>query len=223
MKATNDPFEESVEAFARASAAATDGRATRARVLAAAGLRLGRRARGRRAAVAAIVVIAAGLSGSVAWTAIGRWRIRPDAASVGAAARRRAGVAREFVVGEGRGAPAAPALGDLPAPTVPSATDQSAPASAGLDAESRAYGRAHEAHFVAGDPRVALVAWNRYLAAYPRGTFAPEARFNRALCLIRLGREDAAREDLRPIAAGRYRASEATALIEWLDARRRPR
>jgi TolA-binding protein len=214
MKATPDALEASVEAFARASAAATDGRATRARVLATAGLRLQRRARSRRAAVAALVVVAAGLSGSVAWTAIGRWRARTDLApaTADARARSKSAPARRTV------AEAPPVDESAEAP----AANSNVPVSTGLDAESRAYARAHEAHFVAGDPRAALAAWDHYLAAYPRGTFAPEARFNRALCLLRLGRQDAAREALRPFAAGRYRAREAAALIELLDARHAP-
>jgi len=217
MKTAPESLEASVEAFARASAVGTDGRVTRSRVLATAGLRLQRRAGGRRAAVAALVVVAAGFSGSVAWTAIGRWRARAAAAATSA----RASVA----VAEGAAGGVTPpplAVGGSSALAGPRPEDPGAPAPDGLDAESRAYGRAHEAHFVARDPRSALAAWDRYLAAYPRGAFAPEARFNRALCLVRLGRDDAAREALRPIAAGRYRASEATALIEWLDARRAP-
>jgi hypothetical protein len=37
-----------------------------------------------------------------------------------------------------------------------------------------------------------LAGWQRYLAAYPEGRFAPEARYRRAEALARLGDENAA-------------------------------
>ena len=87
-------------------------------------------------------------------------------------------------------------------------------------AERRAYRDAHALHFEARDPAGALAAWNRYLAAYPSGRFAIEARYNRALCLVRLDRSDEARAALVPFAEGRhgeYRRREAVALIEALS------
>lgn len=91
------------------------------------------------------------------------------------------------------------------------------------DPDLELYREAHRAHFVRRDSRAALEAWDRYLAAYPRGNFALEARYNRALCLVRLGRHDAARQALAPFAAGEvaggYRRTEASALLEALDAR----
>jgi hypothetical protein len=71
----------------------------------------------------------------------------------------------------------------------------------------------------------ALAAWDEYLAAHPRGTFAPEARYNRALCLVRLGKLAAAVEALRPFAAGAragYRRHEACLLLRWLAERGAP-
>jgi hypothetical protein len=65
-----------------------------------------------------------------------------------------------------------------------------------------------------------LRGWDAYLSAAPRGRFAPEARYNRALTLIRLGRRDEAREALRPFAEGAhgdYRRDEAARLIDALD------
>ena len=88
------------------------------------------------------------------------------------------------------------------------------------DGEARAYGQAHEAHFVANAPAEALGLWDAYLRRYPRGTFVPEARFNRALCLLRLGRRDEALTALRPFAAGElagYRQREAATLIDWTE------
>jgi hypothetical protein len=68
----------------------------------------------------------------------------------------------------------------------------------------------------------ALAAWDAYLAAEPAGRFADEARYNRALVLVRLGRYRAAREALEPFARGGggsadYRKHEAVEVIEQLD------
>jgi len=87
-------------------------------------------------------------------------------------------------------------------------------------AEAVAYARAHRAHFVDGAPARALDAWDAYLAAHPHGAFAPEARYNRAICLVHLGRLAEAARALRPFAAGdvgrRYRRQEAQVLLDWI-------
>ena len=88
-----------------------------------------------------------------------------------------------------------------------------------IDQESPLYEAAHEAHFVARDPARALVAWDAYLAKYPNGRFAPEAKYNRALSLLRLGRRDEGREALAPFADGvhgDYRRREAKKLRDAL-------
>jgi len=90
-------------------------------------------------------------------------------------------------------------------------------ATATATAEEGLYRAAHTAHFVAHDPAAALVAWDAYLAAHPNGRFAPEARYNRALTLLRLGRTAEARSALRPFADGTfggYRQKEATQLLD---------
>jgi hypothetical protein len=92
-------------------------------------------------------------------------------------------------------------------------------ASGPSDAESEAYGRAHRAHFDEGAPERALAAWDDYLRLYPRGTFEPEARFNRAICLLRLRRFAQAERALRSFADGRfggYRGAETEQLLGWL-------
>jgi len=82
------------------------------------------------------------------------------------------------------------------------------------------YRVAHAAHFVDRDPARALAAWDAYLAAAPSGAFAPEARYNRALSLVRLGRKQEARNALEPFANGAYggyRRAEASALLEHIE------
>jgi hypothetical protein len=100
----------------------------------------------------------------------------------------------------------------LPADTVPADSDSEA---------WLAYAHAHRAHFVETSAQHALRAWDAYLHAFPRGAFVPEARYNRALCLIRLDRLGAAREALRPFAAGAigrgYRQQDAQALLDWIE------
>ena len=83
------------------------------------------------------------------------------------------------------------------------------------------YRTAHRLHFGGGDPSASLSAWDAYLRADPSGALALEARYNRALCLVRLGRRAEARDALTPFAAGtfgQYRKREARALLDVLDA-----
>jgi tetratricopeptide (TPR) repeat protein len=78
------------------------------------------------------------------------------------------------------------------------------------------YLTAHRAHFGSADPEAALRAWDRFLRAAPRDPFAPEARYNRAILLVKLGRLPEAVEALATFACaapGSYRHREATALI----------
>jgi hypothetical protein len=82
------------------------------------------------------------------------------------------------------------------------------------------YRVAHRTHFVDQDFVSALRAWDAYLEAAPKGRFVLEARYNRALCLVRLGRTGDARAALEPFASGTYsgyREAEARALIEALS------
>jgi hypothetical protein len=90
---------------------------------------------------------------------------------------------------------------------------------AGVDAELELYRTAHRAHFTDHDSVAALAAWNAYLAKAPAGRFVLEARYNRALCLVRLERKAEARKALEPFARGAfggYRKREATELLEVL-------
>jgi hypothetical protein len=83
------------------------------------------------------------------------------------------------------------------------------------------YRRAHDLHFHGGDPAGTLAAWDAYLAAEPAGRFSVEARYNRAILLVRLGRYADARTQLVPFARGEvepvgYRQTEAEQLVERL-------
>ncbi len=88
------------------------------------------------------------------------------------------------------------------------------------DPEETAYRAAHTEHFVNHNDVEALRGWDAYLAAYPSGRFAPEARYNRALTLVRLGRRDEAKAALKPFADGAisngYRQREAQRLLDAL-------
>lgn len=85
-----------------------------------------------------------------------------------------------------------------------------------------AYRRAHALHFRGGDPAATLAAWDAYLDAHPTGRFAAEARYNRALTLVRLDRRAEAAAALAPFADGQvdggYRQREARALRDALEA-----
>lgn len=90
-----------------------------------------------------------------------------------------------------------------------------------VDPADDLYRTAHRLHFAERDNTRALSAWDRYLAEAPDGRFALEARYNRALCLVRLGRTAEGRSALAEFAAGKfggYRSKEAAELIGALDA-----
>jgi hypothetical protein len=122
--------------------------------------------------------------------------------------------------------PHTPEPAAAPAPVTPVPTRERSPVAAASDParEDRdpaleLYRIAHQAHFVDRDSLRALLAWDAYLKAAPNGALALEARYNRALCLVRLHRSSEARAALRPFAAGRfgsYRKKEATDLLDAL-------
>jgi TolA-binding protein len=82
------------------------------------------------------------------------------------------------------------------------------------------YREAHRLHFKAQEHARALAGWEAYLARFPAGMFAAEARYNRAICLVRLGRRADAIQALEPFAAGQvaggYRQRDARKLMDAL-------
>jgi TolA-binding protein len=115
--------------------------------------------------------------------------------------------------------PAEPKTLLVPAPAPTVSVGANLPRAAAPDRTLALYRAAHRAHFVDHDPVRALAAWDAYLAAAPNGELAPEAHYNRALSLVRLGRNAEARSALEPFANGSYggyRQSEASALLERL-------
>lgn len=84
------------------------------------------------------------------------------------------------------------------------------------------YRAAHELHFHGADHAATLAAWDAYLAADPQGRFAIEARYNRAIILVRVKRYTEALAALQPYARGEvangYRAAEAKQLVDRLSA-----
>jgi len=108
-------------------------------------------------------------------------------------------------------AASAPASALRPAPSTSSSA-------AFQDTDGDLYRLAHDAHFKSHDYARALSAWEAYLRAAPGGRLATEARYNRAICLLRLGRDAEARRALQPFATGMlgYRQSEAQQLLDEL-------
>ncbi len=119
-----------------------------------------------------------------------------------------------------------------PAPPVPKRKDnrrtqesarraQAQPPGPVPDAELSAFRSAHSAQFGGASPAAAVEEYRRYLTVYPDGRFVPEARFNIALNLVRLGHWTQARDALSPFAAGaygEYRRREAESLLRAIEA-----
>lgn len=106
-----------------------------------------------------------------------------------------------------------------PAPLAAASSSASAPSPSDAAADAL-YTRAHALHFQAHDDAAALAAWDAYLRAAPSGRYAVVARYNRAMCLARLGRAAEADAALRPFADGAeggYRRGEARALRDALQ------
>jgi TolA-binding protein len=118
----------------------------------------------------------------------------------------------------------APVMSTSTAPEAPSPPVSARPSSQPVgvaDAATSAYAAAHRAHFVGRNWSQALGLWARYLRLAPGGPLAPEAHFNRAICLLHLDRRNDAVAELQPFASGRwgsYRQREARHLLEAIAA-----
>jgi hypothetical protein len=117
--------------------------------------------------------------------------------------------------------PAPPPVVASPHPAIAPPPRRAEPTAPPVEPVEVLYRKAHELHFHGGDPAAALAAWNAYLAAEPDGRFSVEARYNRALVLVRLARYAEARAALAPFARGEvgppgYRQAEAEQLVERL-------
>ena len=213
----------------RANVDVDDGAATRLRLresFASGGLRR------RRRIMTIIAAVLAMLFGSTAFALVSHWRapeaavatpvIEAPAISEPPLVERRVTVARKVPAPpqlraeiQPRVEPNAP-VKQLEAPAPAPAVELPAPPISG---ELAAYRVAHEAHFRGGDAAAALAAWDAYLAKFPDGQLAPEARYDRALVLIKLKRFAEAKQALAPFATasgGSYRQREAAKLLEAL-------
>lgn len=204
MKGPGDPIGAALRQYRDLTAGAADGAATRSRVLATVDHR--RRSRDRLRSWSAVAIFGIVVAGSAALAAaqVARWT-RPAAVALPEPAPLTGPRSAEGDLRPRRVIPAVP----------PASTDDQTAA----ENESRWYGAAHVAHFSGGDPRRAVAAWNHYLIRYPHGVFEPEARFNRAVCLVRLGLFEQASASLAPFANGRfgaYRRDEAQRLLDWV-------
>jgi len=105
---------------------------------------------------------------------------------------------------------------ETPAPEAPSAAAPSGGEAASLEV----YKKAYRLHFVEQRYAPALAAWDDYLRSVPAGRLIIEARYNRAIALVRLGRQSEAEAELAPFARGEigggYRAREARELLDAL-------
>lgn len=107
----------------------------------------------------------------------------------------------------------------LPRPAPPA---EAAPPAPAADPHLIHYREAHDAQFAQGDCAAAVAGYERYLREAPKGALVPEARFHRAVCLVRLGRHEQAERALRPFAEGRYgayRQEDAQKLLNALQTR----
>ncbi|HEX4514355.1 MAG TPA: hypothetical protein VGH87_30030 [Polyangiaceae bacterium] len=83
----------------------------------------------------------------------------------------------------------------------------------------RAYREAERLQFDEKDYARALDAWDRYIPLAGKSPLLVDAKWQRALCFVRLGRSGDAREALEPFARGElgaYRQNEARTILDAL-------
>lgn len=93
-----------------------------------------------------------------------------------------------------------------------------APLPPALEAEIQAFRKADDLYRRVGDLRSAVSAYREYTRSYPAGRFVPEAKYNSALALLKLGRTTEARALLTPFADGAYGSYRQSAAQKLLDA-----
>jgi TolA-binding protein len=234
---TDDLLKAATQALKEETAeSAEDGRFTRARVMAS--LHQGKVK--RRTRLAFVLPLAACLAAGTAWGAA-TGRLPAMFHAIGQAVSYKAKApppppaaqlapapaAKEPAPSEAAPPPPEPAPLETSTPAEPLTpkvgvvtSAKPAPSSSGSfkDTDGDLYRLAHEAHFSAHDYARALAGWDAYLRAAPRGRLSTEARYNRAICLLRLGRDAEARVALEPFASGKmgYRQNEARQLLSEL-------
>lgn len=65
--------------------------------------------------------------------------------------------------------------------------------------ELEAYRVAHDSHFRHQDYRLAQMLWLQYLQSFPNGKLAPEAKYNRAVALLKLGDDEQAHQEFEQL------------------------
>jgi len=206
MSAAKDRFESSVRALRELTAMPVDGRVTRSRVLGQLADRRQRHRNHQIAIVAAIFLLLIPVA-SVGWIQLKR------SIGNGTSVPGRAESPKRTVLATKAkprlDGPASPPESPVTAhlPERPSAIEAATIQRAAVPATQRSseidlYARAHELHFHGNDPRAAMQLWTRYLDRFAHGRFVPEAQFNRAVCLVRIGDAAAARRLLTQLASG---------------------
>jgi TolA-binding protein len=195
VKTSHEPFESSVRALRDVTATRGDGEVTRARVLNyLAGQK--RRRRNYTVALLGVVFLFAVPAISAGWKYLRR---APDLAGGRTHEKTRRALAQRPLPYNIQPQSESPQLAaPLSVPSTISslaASDSEKHVDVGIS-EQDWYGRAHVAHFQSHDFKKALRLWTDYVRRYPHGRFLPEAEFNRAVCLVRLGESTAARQAL---------------------------
>jgi hypothetical protein len=188
---------------------ATRRRALRARVLAAP------RKRSPRAVLRWAMPIAAVLAAASVWASVTRERRVAAPPIVPTIATTAMTVVIAPVASVAPVEPIVVATASAPVQTI----TRPAPPDDGERRALRAYREAERLQFDDKDYVHALVAWDRYIPLAGKSPLLVDARWQRALCLVRLGRADEAREALEPFARGElgaYRRDEARTILDTL-------
>jgi hypothetical protein len=203
-KDPKDRLDLSVRAARELSAAPTDGRASRSRILGELADRR-RRHRTYQVTIVATILLLLIPAVSVGWVQLKR--------SIQTATKVLARIDSKKNTGSALAKPqvdALVALDEMPAPrelpegpVLSKATPALPRATTTLPvhrpSELDLYARAHQMHFHSNAPGPALRLWTRYIERFPHGRFVPEAQFNRAVCLVRMGDSAAARSILEEL------------------------